>query len=96
MRIAMLDLMPLLWAMCAAAALLLLICRSYAAPARTLPAVTAALILYGMGYPPRVQTAAFLVVFAIAAGVWEILRRIGEYRRERMANPSSTTSFEIQ
>ena len=93
MRFAMLDLMPILWAMCAAAALLLLFCRSYAAPARTLPAVAAALIAYGMDYPPPVQVGIFLTVFAIAAGVWEILRRIGAYRRRRMAN-IPPTSFE--
>ena len=71
----------------------LLFCRSYAAPARTLPAVAAALIAYSMDYPPRVQVGIFLTVFAIAAGVWEILRRIGAYRRRRMAN-IPPTSFE--
>ena len=45
MRIVMLDLMPLLWAMCAVAALLLLYFRSFGASARTLPAVTVAFIL---------------------------------------------------
>lgn len=90
MHFAMLDLMPILWAMCAAAALLLLFCRSYAAPARTLPAVAAALIAYSMDYPPRVQVGIFLTVFAIAAGVWEILRRIGDWRRRRMEeNPTA-------
>lgn len=90
MRIAMLDLMPILWAMCAAAALLLLFCRAYAAPARTLPAVAASLIAYGMGYPPRVQTVIFLAVFAVCAGVWAILCRIGDWRRRRMAkNPTA-------
>lgn len=89
MRFAMLDLMPILWAMCAAAALLLLFCRSYAAPARTLPAVAAALIAYSMDYPPRVQVGIFLTVFAIAAGVWEILRRIGDWRRRRMEENST-------
>ncbi|MBQ7939150.1 MAG: hypothetical protein IJ281_02085 [Clostridia bacterium] len=89
MHFAMLDLMPILWAMCAAAALLLLFCRSYAAPARTLPAVTAALIAYGMGYPPRVQTGIFLVVFVICAGVWAVLCRIGDWRRRRMAKNSA-------
>lgn len=84
MHFAMLDLMPILWAMCAAAALLLLFCRSYAAPARTLPAVAAALIAYGMEYPPRVQTGIFLAVFVICAGVWAILCRIGHWRRRRM------------
>ena len=93
MHFAMLDLMPILWTMCAAAALLLLFFRSYAAPARTLPAVAAALIAYSMDYPPRVQVGIFLTVFAIAAGVWEILRRIGAYRRRRMAN-IPPTSFE--
>ena len=93
MRFAMLDLMPILWAMCAAAALLLLFCRSYAAPARTLPAVMAALISYGRGYPPRVQASIFLAVFVICAGVWAILCRIGAYRRRRMAN-IPPTSFE--
>lgn len=81
MRIAMLDLMPLVWAMCAAAALLLLYFRSFGAPARTLPAVTAAFVLYGMGYPPRIQTAAFLLTFAIAAAVWALLRFVGTRRR---------------
>ena len=84
MHFAMLDLMPILWAMCAAAALLLLFFRSYAAPARTLPAVAAALIAYGMEYPPRVQTGIFLAVFVICAGVWAILCRIGHWRRRRM------------
>ena len=84
MHFAMLDLMPILWAMCAVAALLLLFCRSYAAPARTLPAVAAALIAYGMEYPPRVQTGIFLAVFVICAGVWAILCRIGHWRRRRM------------
>ena len=89
MHFAMLDLMPILWAMCAAAALLLLFCRSYAAPARTLPAVTAALIAYGMGYPPRLQVVIFLAVFAVCAGVWAILCRIGDWRRRRMAENSA-------
>ena len=89
----MLELMPLWGGLCAAAALLLLFCRSYAAPARTLPAVAAALIAYGMEYPPRVQTGIFLAVFVICAGVWAILCRIGAYRRRRMAN-IPPTSFE--
>lgn len=88
MRIVMLDLMPLLWAMCAVAALLLLYFRSFGAPARTLPAVTVALFLYGMGYPPRVQTAAFLFTFAVAAAVWAVLRFI-DARRQK-----STTTTE--
>ncbi len=88
MRIVMLDLMPLLWAMCAVAALLLLYFRSFGAPARTLPAVTVALFLYGMGYPPRVQTAAFLITFAAAAAVWAVLRFIGARRQK------STTTTE--
>lgn len=96
MRIALLDLMPLVWAMCAAAALLLLYFRSFGAPARTLPAVTVAFILYGMGYPPRIQTAAFLFTFAVAAGIWEILRRIGIIRRRRIQRTAATTSFDIQ
>ena len=86
MRIVMLDLMPLLWAMCAAAALLLLYFRSFGASARTLPAVTVAFILYGMGYPPRVQTAAFLFTFAVAAIIWAALRLLGA-RRQR-SNPT--------
>jgi hypothetical protein len=88
MRIVMLDLMPLLWAMCAVAALLLLYFRSFGAPARTLPAVTVALFLYGMGYPPRVQTAAFLFTFAVAAIIWAALRFIGARRQK------STTTTE--
>lgn len=88
MRIVMLDLMPLLWAMCAVAALLLLYFRSFGAPARTLPAVTVALFLYGMGYPPRVQTAAFLFTFAVAAIIWAVLRFIGARRQK------STTTTE--
>lgn len=88
MRIVMLDLMPLLWAMCAAAALLLLYFRSFGASARTLPAVTVAFILYGMGYPPRVQTAAFLFTFAVAAIIWAVLRFIGARRQK------STTTTE--
>ena len=81
MRIVMLDLMPLRWAMCAVAARLLLYFRSFGAPARTLPAVTVALFLYGMGYPPRVQTAAFLFTFAVAAIIWAALRLMGARRR---------------
>ena len=82
MRIAMLDLMPLVWAMCAAAALLLLYFRSFGAPARTLPAATAAFDLYGMGYPPRLQPAAFSITFAAAAAVWAVLRFIGARRQK--------------
>lgn len=97
MRIVLLDLMPLLWAMCAAAALLLLYFRSFGAPARTLPAVTVAFILYGMGYPPRIQTAAFLFTFAVAAIVWEILRRVGAIRRRRTQRTADdTVSFDLQ
>lgn len=84
MRFALLDLMPVLWGMCTLVSLLLLHFRSMGAPARTLPAVSAALIAYGMGHPPRVQTAVFLAVFAVCAGVWAILCRIGEWRRRRM------------
>ena len=97
MRIVMLDLMPLLWAMCAVAALLLLYFRSFGASARTLPAVTIAFILYGMGYPPRIQTAAFLFTFAVAAIVWGILRRIGAFRRRRTQQAAAdTASFDMQ
>lgn len=84
MRFALLDLMPVLWGMCTLVSLLLLHFRSMGATARTLPAVSAALIAYGMGHPPRVQTAVFLAVFAVCAGVWAILCRIGEWRRRRM------------
>lgn len=95
MRIVLLDLMPLLWGMCAAAALLLLYFRSFGAPARTLPAVTVAFILYGMGYPPRVQTTAFLFTFAVAAIVWEILRRISAFRRRITRQTADTASFDM-
>ena len=84
MRFALLDLMPVLWGMCTIVSLLLLHFRSMGAPARTLPAVTAALIAYGMGYPPRLQVVIFLAVFAVCAGVWAILCRIGDWRRRRM------------
>ena len=97
MRIVLLDLMPLLWGMCAAAALLLLYFRSFGAPARTLPAVTVAFILYGMGYPPRIQTAAFLLTFAVAAGIWWTLGRISAFRRRRTRQTAfNTASIDMQ
>ena len=89
MRFALLDLMPVLWGMCTIVSLLLLHFRSMGAPARTLPAVTAALIAYGMGYPPRLQVIIFLAVFAVCAGVWAILCRIGDWRRRRMEENST-------
>jgi len=83
MRIVILDLMPLLWVMCAAAALLLLRAGEWGAPTRTLPAVTAAMILYFVGLPPRVQVLGFLGIYLTAALCRGILLRIAAMRRRR-------------
>ena len=73
MRIAMLDLMPILWGMCAAAALALAFYGEKRAPARVFPAVVGALLVYFFGKPPRLQALVFAVMYAIAAIVWAVL-----------------------
>ncbi|MGM9653632.1 MAG: hypothetical protein ACI3XP_08375 [Eubacteriales bacterium] len=95
MRIAILDLMPVLWGMCALAALLLALFGEWGAPARTLPAAAAALILYFAGLPPRVQVAAFAGMFLLDAAVWAALTRLSQYRRKKTAQkppPPDTVS----
>lgn len=78
----MLDLMPVLWAMCAAAALLLMLCGEYGMPARILPAVCAGIALYLYGAPPRLQVLLFAAVYLCAALVWCILRLIGKRKSQ--------------
>ena len=83
MRIVMLDFMPVLWGICAAAALLLLLRGEWGAPARTIPAVCAALVLYFAAYPPRVQVLAFAGMYVCAALAWWIVTRVVRLRRRR-------------
>ena len=83
MQIVMLDLMPVLWAMCAAAALLLTLCGEHGMPARAFPAVCAGIALYLLGYPPRLQVLAFLGMYICAAGAWGILRAWQRRRQRR-------------
>ena len=83
MRIVMLDLMPVLWAMCAAAALLLALCGEYGMPARVLPAVCAGIAVYIFGLPPRIQVLAFIAMYICAAGAWVILRALQRRRKRR-------------
>ncbi len=79
----MLDLMPVLWAMCAAAALLLILCGEYGMPARVLPAVCAGSALHLYGSPPRLQVLGFVGMYLCAAGVWCILRLLQRRRRRK-------------
>lgn len=82
MRIVMLDLMPVLWGMCAAAALLLLFHGEWGAPARTVPGAVLALVLHFTGWPPRIQVLAFAGMYAASAAAWVIVVRLIRLRRK--------------
>ncbi len=90
MQIVMLDVMPVLWAMCAAAPLVLGLCGEYGMPARVLPAVCAGIAVYIFGFPPRVQVLAFVGMYICAAGAWGILRLM--HRRKEHKKMRETPS----
>lgn len=81
MRFVMLDLMPLLWGMCTAAALLLLFHREWGAPARVIPGAALALVLYFLKWPPRIQVLAFAVMYGCCALAWFIVVRTARIRQ---------------
>jgi len=76
MRFVMLDLMPILWGMCAASALLLLFHREWGAPARVIPGAALALVLYFLGWPPRIQVLAFAAMYVCCTLAWFIVVRL--------------------
>lgn len=76
MQIAMLDLMPLLWAVSILLCAALFFYGDRAAPARTVPAAAAALLLYFLGHPPRLQTAVFSAVYILSAAVYAVVCRL--------------------
>jgi len=90
MQIVMLDLMPVLWAMCAAAALLLALCGEYGMPARVLPAICAGIAVYIFGFPPRIQVLAFIAMYICAAAAWGVLRLL--HRRKERRKTRETLS----
>jgi len=83
MQIALLDLMPVLFGMCALAAAILAIFGDFGALSRTAPAAAAAFALYFTGFPPRAQVAAFAAVFVLAGAVYRIVCAVGAFRRRR-------------
>lgn len=76
MRIAALDLMPLLWALCVLLSAVLFFYGERGAPARTLPAAAAAFVLYFTGQPPRLQAAVFFGMYVLSAAVYAAVCRI--------------------
>ncbi len=84
MRIAALDLMPLLWGLCVLLSVVLFFYGEKSAPARTVPAAAAALFLYFTGQPPRLQTTVFFGMYALSAAVYAVVCRLGR-RREKIA-----------
>lgn len=65
MQIALFDLTPILWGISALIALLLLLLGEWGTPARMLPAVCVAFLLYGFGYPPRIQVIGFVGMYVL-------------------------------
>ncbi len=96
MRFVMLDLMPLLWGMCTAAALLLLFHREWGAPARVIPGAVLALVLYFLKWPPRIQVLAFAVMYGCCALAWFIVVRTARIRQrirqKQISNGKSRTA----
>jgi len=96
MRFVMLDLMPVLWGMCAAAALLLLFHREWGAPARVIPGAALALVLYFLGWPPRIQVLAFAAMYVCCTLAWFIVVRITRIRQRmrqgQISNNKSRTA----
>lgn len=90
MRIALFDLTPVLWGMCAAAAILLALRGDWGAAARTLPAVCAAALLYFLCYPPRVQALGFTVFYVCDALCWAVLQHIAARRRVKRLHKAKT------
>ena len=81
MQFVMMDLMPILWGMCMADALLLLFHGEWGAPARTVPGAVLALILHFVGWPPRIQVLAFAGMYVSSAMAWFIVVRLTRLRR---------------
>ena len=82
MQIVMLDLMPVLWAMCAAAALILALLGEAGMPARILPAVCTGIAVYIFGFPPRLQVLAFSGMYLCSAAAWMLIR-LRQRRKEK-------------
>lgn len=70
MQFVMLDLMPLLWGTCALIALLLLFGGRWGIPVRIIPAACVAVCLHFLGYPPRLQSIVFVIVYALTGISW--------------------------
>lgn len=86
MRIAMLDLMPLLWGLCVLLSAALFFYGERSAPARTVPAAAAAFVLYFTGQPPRLQTAVFFGMYALSAAVYAVVCRITRRYEKKYEN----------
>lgn len=87
MQIVMLDLMPILWGICAVIALLFLISGKWGLPVRIVPAACAAVCLYFLGYPPRLQAAVFLTVYALFGVSRFLAVRIGKRQKNKPSSP---------
>jgi len=83
LHIVLLDLMPVLWVMSAAAALLLFWNGERGAPIRTLPAVCMGLSLYCADFPPRMQVLAFAGVYLLCALIWWVYIRLSAVRGKK-------------
>lgn len=86
MRIAILDLMPLLWGLCVLLSVVLFLYGERSAPVRTVPAAAAALFLYFTGQPPRMQTAVFFGMYALSAAVYAVVCRVTRRREKNAEN----------
>ena len=86
MRIAVLDLMPLLWGLCILLSAVLFFYGEQGAPARTVPAAAAAFVLYFTGQPPRLQTAVFFGTYVLSAAVYEAVWRITRRHEKKFEN----------
>ena len=69
----LLSLTPVLWGMCLLCSLLLFLRGETGAPARTVPAVLAAILSDTLGAPPHIRALAFLGIYLLSAGVYALL-----------------------
>ncbi len=83
MRIAALDLMPLFWCLGILLSVAVAALGEIASMARTVPAAVAALVLYFLSYPPRVQVLAFLALYGLCAFIFGLLFGLSKRAKKR-------------
>ena len=85
MQIVVLDFMQVLWCLGTVVSLILALSGERVMSPCVLPATVSALLLFFLGYPPRLQAGLFCLVLAADSVTMAVARRLRRYLRHRRA-----------